>query len=126
MLKDASVNATLPCSDLERAKRFYTEKVGLTPSSENRGGAFYDQGSGTQFFLFPSSGSASGTHTQMGFSVKDIDAEVRELRSRGIEFEIADVPGFDKETRIAQNGDVRVAWFKDSEGNLIGLAQQLV
>jgi predicted enzyme related to lactoylglutathione lyase len=124
MLKDASVNATLPCSDFERAKRFYAEKLGLTPSSENPGGAFYDQAGGTQFFLFPSAGRSTGTHTQIGFSVKDIDAEVRALTSRGVEFEIADVPGFDKETRIAQNGEVRVAWFKDSEGNLLGLVQQ--
>jgi catechol 2,3-dioxygenase-like lactoylglutathione lyase family enzyme len=124
MLKDASVNPTLPCSDLERAKRFYAEKLGLNPSSENPGGAFYDHAGGTQFLLFPSSGRASGTHTQMGFSVKDIEAQVGELTSRGVEFEVADVPGFDKQTHIAHTGEVRAAWFKDSEGNLLGLVQQ--
>jgi len=123
MLSNASYHATLPCSDFDRAKRFYAEKLGLTPKEELPGGAFYEGRDGTRFLLFPSSGAASGSHTQMGLRVNDIEAEVRELKGRGLQFEEYDFPGFDKATSIAQTGDVRSAWFKDSEGNLIGVAQ---
>jgi len=59
----------------------------------------------------------------MGFIVADADAEVRDLKQRGVQFEEYDFPGFDKATSIAQIGD-RGAWFKDSEGNLLGILQQ--
>ena len=123
MAADARFHATLPCSDFERAKAFYAEKLGLTPSEEQPGGAFYEGAGGTRFLLFPSSGRASGTHTQVGWLVDDIEATVRELEQRGVQFEEYDFPGFDRETRIARTGEVRSAWFKDSEGNLIGIVQ---
>ena len=73
--------------------------------------------------LFASSGQASGSFTQMGFSVADVDAEVRDLKRRGVQFEEYDFPGFDKATSIAQTFDHRAAWFKDSEGNLLVIIQ---
>ena len=73
--------------------------------------------------LFASSGQASGSFTQMGLSVADIDAEVRDLKQRGVQFEEYDFPGFDKATSIAQTYDHRAAWFKDSEGNLLVIIQ---
>ncbi|MBV9100225.1 MAG: VOC family protein [Candidatus Dormibacteraeota bacterium] len=123
MLNEAVVHATLPCIDFDRAKAFYAEKLGLSPAEEQPAGAFYDAAGGTRFFLFPSSGAASGSHTQMGFRVNDIEATVRELRGRGVEFESYDFPGFDKETCIASIGGAKSAWFKDSEGNLLGVVQ---
>ena len=71
MLSDARFEASLPCSDLQRAKSFYAEKLGLSPSDEGPAGAFYAGRGGTRFILFPSSGSASGSHSQMGFMVAD-------------------------------------------------------
>lgn len=124
MLSDARYETSLPCSDLERAKSFYADKLGLTPASEQSAGAFYEGRDGTRFILFPSSGGASGSHSQMGFMVADIDAEVRDLKQRGVQFAQYDFPGFDKTTSIADVGGVRAAWFKDSEGNLLGLVQQ--
>ena len=124
MLSDARYETSLPCSDLDRAKSFYADKLGLTPASEQSAGAFYEGRDGTRFILFPSSGSASGSHSQMGFMVADIDAEVRDLKQRGVQFAQYDFSGFDKSTSIADVGGVRAAWFKDSEGNLLGLVQQ--
>ncbi len=123
MPSDARYYATVPCSDFERAKSFYGERLGLTPVEERPAGAFYEGRDGSRFLLFPSAGSASGTHTQMGLSVADIDATVRDLKERGVRFEEYDLPGFDKATGIAQTGDIRGAWFKDSEGNLLGIVQ---
>jgi catechol 2,3-dioxygenase-like lactoylglutathione lyase family enzyme len=124
MLSDARYETSLPCGDLERAKSFYADKLGLTPVGEQPAGVFYEGRDGTRFILFPSSGSAAGSHSQMGFMVADIDAEVRDLKQRGVQFEQYDVPGFDEATGIADAGGARAAWFKDSEGNLLGIVQQ--
>ena len=124
MLSDARYEAALPCGNLDRAKSFYAGKLGLTPADEQPAGALYSGRDGTRFLLFPSSGTASGSHTQMGFIVADADAEVRDLKRRGVQFEEYDFPGFDKAASIAQIGEDRGAWFKDSEGNLLGILQQ--
>jgi predicted enzyme related to lactoylglutathione lyase len=123
MLSDARVHATIPATDLERAQRFYAEKLGLTPSQETPGGLWYEGSAGTRFLLYPTQATASGTHTQLGFVVADIDAEVAELKARGAEFEEYDYPDLTTVGSIAQIGPTRAAWLKDSEGNLIGIVQ---
>ena len=124
MLSNSRVDATLPTNDLERAKSFYREKLGLTPAQEDPGGAFYNQGDSSGFLLFLSSGKASGDHTQMGFAVDDVEATVADLRSKGVDFLEDDTPDLKTENGIATFGSTRVAWFKDSEGNVIALNQE--
>jgi tRNA-Thr(GGU) m(6)t(6)A37 methyltransferase TsaA len=128
-----SVASRLPAQDLERARRFYREKLGLEPVDERPGGLLY-RGLGGEFALFASAGAASGEHTQMGWEVDDIEAAVRELRERGVVFEEVDVPGLrtrdgiaDVEGNYPSKGGVgeRAAWFRDSEGNLLGMGQRL-
>jgi catechol 2,3-dioxygenase-like lactoylglutathione lyase family enzyme len=123
MLKERRTHATLPAADLDRAKRWYEEKLGLTPSTENRGGVFYEAAGGTRFVLYATPNQNRGGHTQLGFTTNDLDADVRDLRSRGVVFEEYDFPGLKTENGIAHTGDARAAWFLDSEGNTIGLIQ---
>lgn len=123
MLAGARYSAALPCRDLARAKRFYADKLGLVPADEQPDRLFYQGRHGTEFLLFESSGMPSGSSDQMRFSVADIDAEVRDLKEAGVQFEEFDFPGFDKTTSIAWAGDHRAAWFKDSEGNLLLIVQ---
>ena len=130
-IRYTSVAARLPAQDLERARAFYAERLGLEPADARPGGLLYRIGS-AEFALFQSAGRASGEHTQMGFEVEDIDAAVTELRSRGVEFETVDVPGLETRDGIADidgnypskgaSGE-RGAWFRDSEGNLLGIGQ---
>jgi catechol 2,3-dioxygenase-like lactoylglutathione lyase family enzyme len=122
-LSQARVHATLPASDLDRAKEFYAQKLGLKPSSESPAGAFYDCADGTRFVLFPSRGTASGTHTQMAFAVDDVKAAVAELKGRDVALEEYDLPGFKTEGGIVTVGGVMSAFLRDSEGNLLGLVQ---
>jgi catechol 2,3-dioxygenase-like lactoylglutathione lyase family enzyme len=122
MLTDARTHTTLPVEAPARARAFYANQLGLEPVSESPGGNFYETG-GTRFLLFPTQGRPSGTHTQMGFVVDNIEVTVAALKERGVEFEEYDFPAFDKATSIAQTGSVRSAWFKDSEGNLLGVVQ---
>lgn len=118
-----------PAQDLERARVFYSSKLGLDPVEERPGGLRYQCASG-HFALFQSSGAASGTHTQMGWEVDDLQATVTELRRRGVVFEEYDLPGFKTVGGIAEfegnypskggKGET-AAWFRDSEGNLLGV-----
>ncbi|OLF05806.1 glyoxalase [Actinophytocola xinjiangensis] len=132
MLSDAQVATRLPCQDLTRARAFYADKLGLEPSEERPGGLLYRLGP-TRFALFASTGASSGEHTQMAFEVTDLDAVVTELRHRGVVFEDVDLPGLrtvDGIVEVAGNypsvgtGE-RGAWFRDSEGNLLGLGQPI-
>jgi len=126
MLSGARYDASIPCMDLERAKSFYADKLGLVPADEQPDRLFYQGNSGSGFLLFASSGAPSGSHDQIRFSVADIEAEVRDLKSRGVQFEEYDFPGFDKATSIAWVIDHSAAWFKDSEGNLLAIVQLAV
>ena len=123
MLADRPIHATLPATDLERAKRFFTEKLGLSLEMEAPGGIFFRCGEGTRFLVFPSGSTASGTHTQMGWSVEDIEAEVADLKARGVVFEEYDTPYLKTVESVATTGPIKAAWFKDSEGNLLGVVQ---
>ena len=123
MLSSSPTHATLPVTDLERACEFYETVLGLVPELVAPGGVMYSTGEGTHFLVFPSSGSASGSHTQLGFAVGDIEAEVTDLKLRGVVFESYDFPGFDPNTSIADTGPLRAAWFRDHDGNLLSVVQ---
>jgi catechol 2,3-dioxygenase-like lactoylglutathione lyase family enzyme len=121
MLANCPVYPTLPASDLQRARRFYAEKLGLTSESEGPEGLRYRCGEHTQFLLFPTQGMASGTHTQLAWVTPNIEAEVAELKARGLVFEEYERPSLKTVNSIATTGPFKGAWFKDSEGNLLNL-----
>jgi predicted enzyme related to lactoylglutathione lyase len=130
VLDNAKVATRLPAQELERARAFYAEKLGLEPTEERPGGLLYRLKSG-EFALFQSAGASSGDHTQMAFEVDDIEAAVAELRRRGVVFEEYDVPGLSTVDAIAdiegnypsKGTGERGAWFRDSEGNMLGIGQ---
>ena len=132
MLVESEVATRLPVRDLARARGFYSEKLGLEPTEERPGGLRYRCGSGS-FALFESAGAASGTHTQMAWEVPDIEATVAALRKRGVVFEEYDLPGLKTVNGIAtvtgnypsKGVGERGAWFRDSEGNVLGLGQAM-
>lgn len=133
MLEDARVATRLPCQDLDRARRWYAEKLGLEPAEERPGGLRYRFGNG-EFALYASAGASPGTFTQIGFEVDDLEAVVGELKRRGVVFEEVDVPGLRTVDGIAAvegnypskgSSGERGAWCRDSEGNLLGLGQPL-
>jgi dihydrofolate reductase/catechol 2,3-dioxygenase-like lactoylglutathione lyase family enzyme len=132
-LRDGRVATRLPAQDLDRARRFYAEKLGLQPDEERPGGLRYQCREGW-FALFESSGRPSGEHTQIAFEVEDLEQTVRELRARGVVFEEYDSPGLQTSEGIASvEGNYpsaraigeRAAWFRDSEGNLLAVGQPI-
>jgi len=134
MLDDGAVATRLPAQDLQRARAFYADKLGLEPAEERPGGLLYRCASG-EFALFETDGVPSGSHTQMAWQVGDIEAVVAQLSARGVVFEEYGLPGLTTVGGIAQvdgnypsKGSVgeRAAWFKDSEGNLLAIGQPVL
>jgi catechol 2,3-dioxygenase-like lactoylglutathione lyase family enzyme len=122
VLADKNTYASLPVTDMDRAKDFYGDTLGLSAERETEGGIMYRSGD-TRFFVYPSRFRAGG-HTQMSWRVSDIKAEVAELKSKGIQFERYDAPGLEMADSVVHSGpDVWTAWFKDPDGNLLGLTQ---
>jgi catechol 2,3-dioxygenase-like lactoylglutathione lyase family enzyme len=132
MLQDGGVATRLPAQDLERARAFYTEKLGLEPSEERPGGLLFRCAQG-EFALFQSDGAPSGSHTQMAWQVDDIEAVVAQLKARGVVFEEYDLPGLTMIDGLVEIPDnypskgvsERAAWFKDTEGNLLAIGQPI-
>ena len=132
MLDMCDVATRLPARDLNRARKFYLEKLDMEPIEQRPGGLRYRSGN-SFFVLFESAGEASGSHTQMGWEVEDIDSTVAVLKARGVVFEEYNLPGLETINGIAEIAGnypsrgvgERGAWFKDSEGNLLGIGQPL-
>ena len=122
MLNAHPVNAVIPARDLERAKEFYTERLGLSPSAVMPGVLRYDCGDGTWFALYLSETAGVPEHTVASWTVENLEAEVRSLKEVGIVFENDESNQLTVDP-VASLSPPTGAWFKDSEGNTLGLVQ---
>ena len=119
------VLGTLPATDLARAKDFYARNLGLKPAKETDEGLVFECGNDSRILLFPSSGRASGDHTQAVFEVTNVASEVATMKANGVDFEEFDLPGMKTEGGIVTQNDVKSAFFHDSEGNLICISERV-
>ena len=119
-----AANATMPASDMERAKAWYADKLGLKPTESEEVGAYYSVGSG-RFLLSPSQFAGTNQATAMALEVDDLESVVAELKTKGVVFEDYDIPGVETKNNIAtfeaEGRLVSAAWFKDSEGNILSV-----
>ena len=123
MLDRFRVYAVLPASDLDRAKRWWQDNVGMSPTTEDPGGAWYACADGTWVVITPSGYAGTAQNTAVSFTVTGIEALMEELRSRGVTFEEYDMPGFKTDNGLFASGAYKAAWFKDSEGNIVEIAE---
>ena len=123
MLNESELYAVLPAKDLQRAREFYRDKLGLEVTEETAGGLVYKGAGGGAFLLYETDNAGSARNTQMCWITKDLDAEMAELRGRGIVFEEYDVPGLKTVNGVATMDGERGSWFLDSEGNILCLSQ---
>ncbi|MFD4535697.1 VOC family protein [Kitasatospora sp. NPDC058397] len=124
MLGDAPLQAVIPAADLARARSFYTDTLGLKLAEETDEELVCDCG-GTQFTIYHTPSGGKAAHTLASFKVADLDSAMSALRERGITFEEYDFPGLKTVNGIAERDNLRAAWFKDSEGNILCLAQSV-
>ena len=124
MLQKAPMYSYIPAKDVARARKFYEEKLGFKPKEVTAGGVIYEFGQGTACFLYPTPNAGTSEASQAFWQVKDIEREVAELNARGVKFEKYDMPGMD-EKGISTAGGAKAAWFKDTEGNIMALIQNI-
>ena len=126
MLQKFPLYAYFPARDLERARRFYEDKVGLKPQQEIAGGVVYAFANGTEAFLYVTPNAGTSQASQAFWQVEDVDAEMAELKSRGVVFETyPDMPGERSPSGAITAGGAKAAWFKDSEGNILAIIQDV-
>ncbi len=125
MLDFTTVMAVLPASDIGRARAFYTDTLGLTPDPgmEEAEGSAYTVGDG-RFLLYATSFAGTAKNTALTLATNDLDSTMTEMRQRGVTFEEYDMPGLKTENGVAAMGTERGAWFIDSEGNIIAVAER--
>jgi predicted enzyme related to lactoylglutathione lyase len=126
MLNDSRVDANIPASDLARARDFYADKLGLSPTRELGGEVLmYRTSGGTAFQVYRTEYAGQAGHTIAQWHVDDIESEVHDLKAKGVTFEVYDMPGVTWDGEIAaMEGLGRAAWFKDSEGNIMCIDQE--
>lgn len=123
MLQSSPMYSYIPAKDVDRARRFYEQKIGLKPKQEVAGGVVYEFAKGTACFLYPTDNAGSSRASQAFWQVDDIEREVNDLKQRGVKFEEYDMPDMKVKNSIYSGGGARAAWFKDSEGNILALIQ---
>ena len=122
MLSDSRVEANIPAADIERAKGFYADKLGLTPSAEPFPGYVrYETSNGTAFNIYQTQYAGTAGHTIAQIHVQDVEKEVGDMKAKGVAFEVYDdMPGVEWRGEVAVMPEMgKAAWFKDSEGNIL-------
>ena len=125
MLTTSRVEANIPAADLARARDFYVDKLGLTPTRDMGVSLRYETEAGTSFNVYETAYAGQAGHTIAQWHVDDIESQVHDLKAKGVAFEVYDLPGVTWDGEIARlEGLGRAAWFKDSEGNTMCLDQE--
>jgi catechol 2,3-dioxygenase-like lactoylglutathione lyase family enzyme len=123
-LSEFQVYAVLPSSDYERARDWYLQKLGMKPDFEEMGSGWFRCADGSWFILSPTPNAGTAQNTAAGFTVTGIESVMDTLRERGVEFLEYDMGEMGKtENGLMSFGEYKVAWFKDSEDNIIELSQ---
>ena len=125
MLQNFPMHAYIPVKDIARARSFYEQKLGFKPKEEAEGGVIYEFAGHTACFLYPSPNAGTSKASQAFWQVDDVAREVAELKGRGVKFEEYNAPGMKTVDSVLTAGGAKTAWFKDSEGNIMAVVQDL-
>lgn len=122
MFQNRSAFAMIPAKDMERARSWYAEKLGISTSGDSEFGLDM-QLNGVRVFLYASAYAGTAEHTLLSFECDDLLADMAALRAKGVTFIDYDLPGFKTEGGVAEMGPMRNAWAKDSEGNILAFVE---
>jgi len=123
VLGEHPVHPVLLATDLAAARDFYHTRLGLEILSESEAAIVFRCGGGTRLDVTKSTTGTADAQTQVSWLVRDVRAEVAELRSRGVEVEAYDMPGLKTEDGIADIGFAWAAWLIDPGKNALGILQ---
>ena len=125
MLQNSPMYAYIPVKDVSRARKFYEEKIGFKPGEEIEGGVVYKFADHTAAFLYPTQNAGTSKASQAFWQVEDVEREVADLKKRGVQFEEYNEPDMKTVNGIMTAGSSKAAWFKDSEGNIMAIIQDV-
>ena len=123
MFADRKVTVMLPAKDVARARVWYKEKLGFEPVRVVDFGAVYKLAGGSEVFMYQTEFAGTAENTALSFPCTDLEADMSELRGKGVMFINYDLPGLKTVDGVAEFGPVKNAWAKDSEGNILGFVQ---
>lgn len=125
MTRAMDIYSILPARDLQRARRFYSEKLGMEPAEEMPEGLIYRMGSGAMILLYETPFAGTNQATALGLVTDTFDGDMADLRAKGVAFEDYDLPGLKTENGVIEMEGAKGAWFTDSEGNILALSEDL-
>ena len=121
MLRDTDATATLAVKDLGTAARFYEDTLGLSRAGGEGDEVIMFESGDTTINVYKSSFAGTNKATALTWTVDDVEDEVRTLKSKGVKFEHYDLPDTRHEGDVHVSGDIKVAWFKDPDGNILSV-----
>ena len=124
MLRDTDAVATLAVKDLDAAARFYEETLGLSRAGAEDGEAIAFESGDTTINVYRSSFAGTNKATALTWAVDDVEDVVRRLKGKGVRFEHYDLPDTRREGDVHVSGDIKVAWFKDPDGNILSVVNR--
>ena len=125
MLGSSDVCACLAVKDMDAATKYYGETLGLEKGMESPGGTFFKSG-GSGVFVYPSQFAGTNQATAAAWRVDDVEGTVEELKGKGVTFEqYDDLPGVERQGDVHVMGELKAAWFKDPDGNILNIVNQI-
>jgi catechol 2,3-dioxygenase-like lactoylglutathione lyase family enzyme len=121
MLSNANAVPNIPVKNLETARKFYHDTLGLMEARSEDNEVIVFTSGDSLINVYRSQFAGTNKATALTWAVDDVDAEVRALKAKGVTFEHYDMPGLKLEGDIHVAGPMKVAWFKDPDGNILNL-----
>lgn len=126
MLGKSNATAMIAVKDVDRARRFYEDALGLETKDEMGGEVLTITSGDTKISVYRSEFAGTNQATALTFDVDDIESEVRELKEKGVSFEHYDMPGLEKQGDLYVAQGMKTTWFKDPDGNILSLFEGTV
>jgi catechol 2,3-dioxygenase-like lactoylglutathione lyase family enzyme len=124
VLTNTDAIATLPVRNIEAARKFYEDTLGLKQTRSEEPGVLGYKSGKASVLVYESQYAGTNKATAATWAVKDLEGVVRDLKAKGIRFEHYDMPGATRQGDIHGSGKTRAAWFKDPDGNILALVSE--
>ncbi|MEP7324883.1 MAG: VOC family protein [Gemmatimonadota bacterium] len=125
MLAGNEVTAMIAVTDLARARKFYEDVLGLKPASPDDSEVQVYQSGNAKIAIYVSEFAGTNRATAITWEVPDLEAEVKDLKAKGVRFEHYDMPNTTRKADIHVSGPIQNSWFKDPDGNIIAVMKQV-
>jgi catechol 2,3-dioxygenase-like lactoylglutathione lyase family enzyme len=124
MLGDSDAIATIPVKNIDVARKFYQDKLGLMTGPGREKGVLTCKSGTSSVLVYESKYAGTNEATAATWAVDDVDGAVDTLREKGVSFEHYDLPNMTRKGDVHVSGEMKAAWFKDPDGNILALVSR--